>query len=456
MSKHYDLIVVGAGPAGLMAAKTAGENGLNVALIERKTDIASVKRACGQMLLIFDGPYFGERMKFNPRNGWLCFPINGFSVKYDGPHLDLYGFRFYSPDGNRIELGRIDPEMIEANEKRVGTVHDKSILLKGLLKEAESNSVEIFRGVNVIGIEKKRGGVEVVGDGKRFSANFAIGADGCNSRLTEQLGFNAKRKFYGTLVVAGWEMDGVELPEDHFPIFILNYVPRPSVFFLCNRTTAGRSILLALAFDPQMEHKKAIDYLIQHSPFISWFKKAKKVRGVSAVENCYSPIAEPFKDNTILIGDAAWCQEAENMGSLMCGWKAAHAVTYALLEEKPNREGVLSYLEWWKKSFIEHHDHTIYLRNFLFPYALDEGHTNYIFSIIKEPLPATLDAYLIPHVVGEAIGKVMTQIVEERPEIAPTLQRFSSTPLEELMDELREKGFPLKKRKRSKYDDEAL
>jgi flavin-dependent dehydrogenase len=34
MSKHYDLIVVGAGPAGLMAAKTAGENGLKVALMK--------------------------------------------------------------------------------------------------------------------------------------------------------------------------------------------------------------------------------------------------------------------------------------------------------------------------------------------------------------------------------------------------------------------------------------
>ena len=441
MSKCYDLIVVRAGPAGLIAAKSAGENGLKVALLERKTDIAGIRRACGQMLLIFNDSYFGERMKFNPRNGRICFPVNGFSVKYDGPYLDLYGFRFYSPDGSRIELGKIDPEGAEGNEKRVGTVHDKSIFLRGLLKEAESNSVEIFSGINVTGIEKKKEGVEVVGNDKRFNATFAISADGCNSRLTEQLGFNKGRKFYGTLFVAGWEMEGVELPEDHFPIFILNYVSGPSVFFLCNRATAGRSILLMLAFDPELNHEKAIDYLTQYSPFKAWFQKAKKISSVAAVENCYSPIAEPFKDNIFLIGDAAWCQEAENMGSLMCGWKAAHTVTYALLEGKPNREGVLSYMEWWKKSFLEHYDHTIYLRNFLFPYVLNESATNYIFSLIKETLPATLDAYLIPQVVGEAIGKVMVKIVEERPEIVPKLQRFSSAPLEELMVELKEKGF---------------
>ena len=35
MSKRYDVIVVGAGPAGLMAARTAAENGLSVALLDR-------------------------------------------------------------------------------------------------------------------------------------------------------------------------------------------------------------------------------------------------------------------------------------------------------------------------------------------------------------------------------------------------------------------------------------
>jgi flavin-dependent dehydrogenase len=46
MSKLYDLIVVGAGPAGLMAARTAAENGLSIALLERKTDIPKMLSFC--------------------------------------------------------------------------------------------------------------------------------------------------------------------------------------------------------------------------------------------------------------------------------------------------------------------------------------------------------------------------------------------------------------------------
>jgi digeranylgeranylglycerophospholipid reductase len=441
MAKKYDLIIVGAGPAGLMAAKTAGENGLNVALLERKTNVTSIKRACAQMLLIFNDFYFGERMKFNPRNGRLSFPVNGFSVKYDGPSLDLYGFRFYSPDGSRIELSKTDPETTGGKQKRLGLVHDKSLLLEGLLTEAKTNGVEIFPGVNVTHMEKKEDGVLVIGNGKQYNATFALGADGCNSRLAELLGFNQNREFYGTLVVGGLEMEGVELPGENFNIFILNYVPGPSVFFLCNRAGDERTILLSLAFDPELDHGKALDYLIHQSPFMAWFKKAKKLYSVSAVENCYAPITEPFKDNILFIGDTSWCQEAENMGSLMCGWKAAHALTQALLEGKSNREGILSYLEWWKKSFVKHYDHTVYLRNFLFPYVLDEGAANYIFSLVKETLPATLDAYLIPQVVGGGISKVMAQIAEERPEIPPKIQRFATAPLNELIAELTEKGF---------------
>jgi len=44
----YDVIVVGAGPAGLMAAKTAAEDGLKVLLIERKRNITEIKRLCAQ------------------------------------------------------------------------------------------------------------------------------------------------------------------------------------------------------------------------------------------------------------------------------------------------------------------------------------------------------------------------------------------------------------------------
>ncbi|MCX5886377.1 MAG: NAD(P)/FAD-dependent oxidoreductase [Proteobacteria bacterium] len=46
MTYDYDIVVVGAGPAGLMTAKTASEEGLKVLLFDAKEDLVKVKRSC--------------------------------------------------------------------------------------------------------------------------------------------------------------------------------------------------------------------------------------------------------------------------------------------------------------------------------------------------------------------------------------------------------------------------
>jgi len=40
----FDVVVVGAGPAGSMAAKTAAEKGLNVLLVEKRQEVGTPVR----------------------------------------------------------------------------------------------------------------------------------------------------------------------------------------------------------------------------------------------------------------------------------------------------------------------------------------------------------------------------------------------------------------------------
>ena len=108
MPGEYDLIVVGAGPAGLMAAKTAAEQGLRVALIERKERITDINRACSMMVVTLTGKYLEERVRLNSRDKKLCFPGYGFTVPYDGPHRDFYTWAIYSHRGSKIQPGNYE------------------------------------------------------------------------------------------------------------------------------------------------------------------------------------------------------------------------------------------------------------------------------------------------------------------------------------------------------------
>ena len=105
MTKRYDVIVVGAGPAGLVAAKAAGENGFGVALLERKSDSTVMDRACLQTLDSANEYMHHDLYRCNLRDKRLCFPAHGFSVKYDGPYKDICARHYYSPSGNRIRGG---------------------------------------------------------------------------------------------------------------------------------------------------------------------------------------------------------------------------------------------------------------------------------------------------------------------------------------------------------------
>jgi len=426
MTKKYDVIVVGAGPAGFLAAKAAGENGLEVALLERKSDPRQLDRACGQTLVSMNDYYLDDLVGYNARDKRIYFPVNRFSFKYDGPSKNLYAFHIYAPSGHRVEFGDPKEQRAKGDHGRVGLAFDKEVLLQCLLEEVQACSVDVFPGVNVEKVTTSADGVRVEGSGQSFEGAYVIAADGVNSRVAQVTGFNKDRTYYCNVYGLSYYMSGIEPPEPDVNIATRVFFGEGDVtFFILPRAVGGEYVILILTVDPRINLEAAGDYFMQKEFFASWFKKVKKLRTLPAVCNCYSPIIEPFKDRVLVAGDVGSTQELEITGAMISGWRAGQAISTAVSERNMGLEiaGIADYIKWWQDAYINGCDQENYMKGAYGQSCIlsTDEEISYMIGLIKETLSPCWHPYKSP--MPEAMAKVIPIMQRERPEILQKLQR---------------------------------
>ena len=82
----YDLVVVGAGPAGSSAAYSAAKNGCNVALIEKEKVVAETVRTSGVTWIDYCKEFGIPEDCYNPiRSYKFCSPKNTASISEETP-----------------------------------------------------------------------------------------------------------------------------------------------------------------------------------------------------------------------------------------------------------------------------------------------------------------------------------------------------------------------------------
>src|SRR4030043_121754 len=129
--ESYDIVIVGAGPAGSSAAMAAAKAGLKVLMVEKRAEIGSPKR-CGEGL----SKSALARMGLEKDDIWVCRTILGASA--------------YAPNGKNITVGYKGPE---------GWVIERKVFDKWLAKKAVQAGAKVLAKTDAVSLIKKGGKV---------------------------------------------------------------------------------------------------------------------------------------------------------------------------------------------------------------------------------------------------------------------------------------------------------
>ena len=437
IKNKYDMVVVGAGPGGLMAAKTAAEDGLSVLLLDMKRDIPRVDRSCCTML-INEPSTHGENCSIVNNN--IKYEKLGIEVKYKGQWAKLEQSIRIAPNGKKIVI---------ANPGGVSIAYNKEVLLDGLLTEAIALGVDVLPETFVLRAENiKKDEARVFFRGcrsraiKEVRAKTVIAADGVNSQIVMGLEMAKARKYYVTFHVGSYFLAGTKIP---FPPSFITFIGKGhtpegggQLYLLYKHlrdAKPGDDPIVDIMFASTIggSTKRRLDWFMKNGPFKHWFEGSEVVHTAAATLNFYTCLVPPVEGNIVAVGDSASFIETYCQGAMMYGYKAAKAAA----KHQSTGCGYDEYSKFWYDTFEYCWPGEIdkALKGYAIG-ALGNDEVNYLFSLTdNEVYDGYVSENTAPAVMKNAIMSKMDQIKRERPDIAEKLLTYyGKAKVEEVVD----------------------
>ncbi len=277
MSRDYDVIVVGGGPAGSMAARSAASAGAKTLLLERDSHIGLPVR-CGEGVTIT-----------NVRK------LVDVDEKMIASHLQ--GLVIHAPDDTEVEVPISD----------VGVILERAIFDRYLAELAASAGADVMTRSDVTGLIQENGcvkGVVYERLGKEYKVNcgVVIGADGVESRVGKWAGIKTKLKPFDIESAYQMVLTGRNFDSEFCHFWVGNDIaPGGYIWaFPKGSRTANVGIgVKASLGSPGAAYDKLTALIRRY--FGNIVITGESAGGVP----CGPPLKEPYTDGLLLVGDAA-------------------------------------------------------------------------------------------------------------------------------------------------------
>ncbi len=323
-----DLVVVGAGPAGSMAAKTAADEGLDVVLLEKRQEIGDPVRCAegvGKVAL-------AEMVKPDP--SWIS--------------AEVRGARIYAPDGTPFVMTE------DRAGSEVGYVLERKVFDRMLAMKAAEAGARVMVKTRALGLLEENGvptGIIAlhIGEKIEIEAPLIIGADGIESKVGRWAGIDTVLKPQDIEVGVQFLVQDGKIDGEYCEFFLGNEIaPGGYVWaFPKGKNLANLGIgIQGSRSDPGMSLRLLQRFLKEHMP------QAKILEMMVGGVPVSGPIESTTSNGVMLVGDAARQSDPITGGGIINAMRAgvmAGEVAAELVQQGDlSREALKIYEDRWR------------------------------------------------------------------------------------------------------------
>lgn len=333
MEKEYDVIVVGAGPAGSTAAYSAAREGASVLVIDRRRELG-VPVQCGEALAEDALNELGIR----PDPRWALCRTNAVKI--------------VSPSGIEVRIAE------KSVTGKVGYILDRKVFDKFLAMRAAREGADVLVNTYAYGPVTEDGkmvGVKTCGPlgNVEFRGRVIVAADGVGSRVARWAGINTALKLDDIESGIQFQMVGVR-PEDTSLMefyFGSKIAPGGYAWFFPKGDDVANVGLGVLG---SRAERRPIEYLrdfVSRMPHTSCGKVMEINAGGVPVSG---PVYQTVKENLLVVGDAARQVNPLTGGgidsAMRAGTIAGEVAARAVKEGDTSEKRLMEYERRWREA----------------------------------------------------------------------------------------------------------